>query len=151
MDGQTVVVGGSSFSGASLGCSGGGTIRGSGGAQTYSTSQYQTPRDTGSNSRYDQKFPPFRGGSSAGNDHMHSDPPFTPMDYTSQQSRGDQDDNPTPSTSTARLERDELRAQLAQALASVNQLTRQNALLLNQINTLQRQIQEEREERIQMQ
>jgi hypothetical protein len=73
------------------------------------------------------------------------------MDHTVQQSRGAQDDRPASSTITTQLEMDELRAQLAQALLSVTQLTQQNDLLLSQMNTPQRQIQEEREERIQMQ
>ena len=50
-----------------------------------------------------------------------------------------------------RSENDALKAQLVQALASVTQLTQQNAMLIEQMNILQRQMQEEREERIQMQ
>ena len=52
---------------------------------------------------------------------------------------------------SARSENDALKAQLVQALASVTQLTQQNAMLIEQMNILQRQMQEEREERIQMQ
>jgi hypothetical protein len=81
---------------------------------------------------------------------MSSDPSYTPMDHTGPQSRGAQDDRHASFTSTP-SEKDELRAQLAQALSLVTQLTQQNAQLLSQLNTLQRQMLEEREERRQMQ
>jgi hypothetical protein len=107
--------GGRSVSGASLDSSGGGTLRGSRCAQTGPTPQCQTPRATGSTSHYDQSFPTFGGASSDGEDYMSSDPPYTPIDHTGRYSRGAQEDRHAASTS-AHSERDELRAQLAQAL-----------------------------------
>ena len=129
--------GGSSFIGSSIGSSGGGNTRGSGGAQIYFTPQYPMSQDTGSSSRYDQQFPPFEEDSPAGNDHMQSDSQYSPMDHTHQPSRRDHDDHPTASMPSARLESDALKAQLVQALASVTQLTQQNAMLIEQMNILQ--------------
>ena len=102
-------------------------------------------QDTGSISRYDQRFPPFEGDSPAGNDHMQSDSQYSPMDHTHQPSIRDHDDHPTASMPSTRSENVALKAQLVQALASVTHFTQQNAMLIEQMNILQRQMQEERE------